>query len=176
MEVKLESVEDMYTGEDEIKFPVRCIPCKDVISAPSLHTWMTQPGQAHTDKCPICRRNIDQVEFMSAKTAKHWDTQEKLAIQEEAQLATRKQDFMNTAQFKQLVQQKTSAEKQKTSAEKRLQQAKEILKGAINRLKAADDKIDEAKQPLNEDRRATEARIKQLRDNRLVKVLSKLSF
>lgn len=169
MDLKLESVEDMYLGEDEIKFPVRCIPCKDVISAVSLHAWMTQPGQAHTDKCPQCRREIDQIEFMSVDTAKHWDTQEKLALKEEAQLAARKQDFVNTAQFKQLVQ-------QKTSAEKNLQQAKEILKGAINRLKAADDKIDEAKKELNEDRRATEARIKHLRDNRLVKVLSKLSF
>lgn len=176
MEVKLESVEDIYLGEDEIKFPVRCIPCKDVISAVSLHAWMTQPGQVHTDKCPQCRRKIDQVEIMSADTAKHWDTQEKLALKEEAQLAARKQNFVNTAQFKQLVQ-------QKTNAEKRQQQAKEMLKGAINRLKAADDKlkaaddkIDEAKQPLNEDRRATEAKIKHLRDNRLVKVLSKLSF
>lgn len=167
--VQLKTVEDQYTGEDEINSPVRCFPCKDVIGASSLHKWMNQHGQENNNKCPTCRRVIKQVEIMSPTVAARWDAVERLALKEEKEHDERKEELMNTPQFTTLVQ-------KKENARKKLENAKQLLKESIHELKAVDDKIDEAKEPLNEDRRAVEAKVRALRDDRLLDLIINLKF
>ena len=167
--VQLKTVEDQYTGEDEINSAVRCFPCKDVIGASSLHRWMNRHDQANNNKCPMCRRVIEQVEIMSPTVAARWDAQETLALKEEKEYDERKEELMKTPQFTTLV-------KRKENERKKLENAKQLLKESVHELKVVDDKIDKLKEPLNEDRRAVEAKVRALRDDRLADLIINLKF
>jgi hypothetical protein len=83
---KLEQMADIMNVEDFTAFPCRCLPCKHVFHGEFLHTWVNTEIQdyaaTHTT-CPTCKAEIDQVEIMSISAAKHWDKNERMALDSE---------------------------------------------------------------------------------------------
>lgn len=83
---KLEQMADIMNVEDFTAFPCRCLPCQHVFHGEFLQTWVNTEiedyAATHTT-CPTCKAEIDHVEIMSISAAKHWDKNERMALDSE---------------------------------------------------------------------------------------------
>ena len=72
------SFKDVVTQEDEITFPVRCLPCKHPYNYESLRGWCNNKPAGYErfhDACMLCNTKIQNVEFMSSALIRKWQIQ-----------------------------------------------------------------------------------------------------
>ena len=82
---------DVTMFTDEIKAPVRCVPCQHPHEASSLRRWFNTPMNPNNPNrlhkgCPLCQQEPDCVEFMSDIQVLRWNNMEDASSEYEQEL------------------------------------------------------------------------------------------
>ena len=166
--VVLRLQEDEMQGDDRTVAPVR-LGCEHVFNATFLRQWLNTnrygyEGSATQFKtaCPMCRKEITNIELLSSAKAANWDNFEGLAKVEEYKLDTALKKWDKTEDYK-----------QKKAA---VDAAADALKAAQELLKVAEDATREKERERREIRDASDVKQKAFRDRRLLEQLKDLGL